>query len=227
MLTLPAHVLRDLLAGTALAATRDLTLPALHAVHLRWDVPTSDRRTTLVVEATDRYRVHEGSVAVDAAEGATAGEALVDLRDVEALVKALPKAPSRRSTLPPSLATLAVDGDALDVSVDGAVDGGEQFRLPLVAAEFPRIGSLWPADDRRGAVDAVTFTPRFVGDLAKIPVGPGGYWRWSFTYDRFDRISVTVATPAPGCGHDVIAWRCAVMPVRLADERGDSKAGAA
>lgn len=227
MLTLPAHVLRDLLAGTALAATRDLTLPVLHTVHLRWDVPTSDRRATLVAEATDRYRMHEGSVDVDAAEGASAGEALVDLRDVKALVRALPKAPSRRSTVPPSLATLLVDDVALDVSVDGTADGGERFRLPLVAAEFPRVSSLWLANDRRGAVDAVTFTPRFVGDLAKIPVGPGGYWRWSFTYDRFDQIGLTVATPAPGCGHDVIAWRCAVMPVRLAGEQGGSKAGAA
>ena len=96
--TLPAHVLRDLLVGTLLAASRDLTSPVLNAVHLAWDADRGDGFDgTLTATATDRYRMNEGRVRVVMS---APGTALIDRRDADALVKTLPK-PAKIAALVP------------------------------------------------------------------------------------------------------------------------------
>lgn len=211
MLTLPAHVLRDLLAGTALAATRDLTLPVLHSVHLRWDDPLRDEvggdgAVTLTAEATDRYRMHEGKAP---AVADAPGEALVDRRDVEALVKTLPKR-AKVAALDPA-AVLTVEEHALVVEVDGNVR-----RLPLVRLEggrtFPKVERLWPAPAQVREVDQIAVNPALVGDLAKIPAGKAPV-AWALSTDG--RLGPIVAEPAAGAEHDVITWRALVMPIRV------------
>lgn len=91
MFTIPAPALRDLLVGTVLAASRDFTLPVLTTVLLTWESRSrgdGESAAVLVATATDRYRMNEGRCPILAP---ASGRALVDRRDVEALVKTLPK----------------------------------------------------------------------------------------------------------------------------------------
>ena len=209
---IPAHTLRDLLAGTVLAATKDTTLPVLHSVHLAWaptpgsEDSTDERAGTLVATATDRYRMHEGRVAVVLGDDETTGEAIVDRRDVEALVKTLPKPVSHRGIAPDAVVEL--DGDKLVVECDG-----NTRRLPLVDAAFPKVANLWPADDSRATVDEVMVNPLFIADLGKVPLGRGKFWCWNFTASRHGQ-GPTLVRPAVGEEHPDIAWRALIMPVR-------------
>lgn len=208
-LTLPAPVLRDLLAGALLAASRDTTMPVLSAVHLAWEVAPERGDAldgALITTATDRYRMNEGRTqcAVMAA-----GEALVSRTDADALVKTLPKA-GRLASLDAD-AIVMLDGDALVVEV-----GGNVRRLPLVDGEYPKVGKLWPDPQASSPVASVSLNPALVADIAKIPLARKGftYWRWTFFIGEHGPKPV-LAEPAPGSEHDRIAWRALVMPARL------------
>ena len=216
---IPAHTLRDLLAGTVLAATRDITLPVLHTVHLRWEPlgdPGSDPEKgnlgTLVAEATDRYRMHEGTVAVTFDEDEPRnGDVLVDRRDVETLVKALPRAPKRPSDAVEAVAEVHGTGSARALVVEA---GAVVHRLTEpYGATFPKVAGLWPADDDRADVDGVAVNPAFVADLAKVPIR-GTFWQWRFTRGRGGR-GPTLVTPAAGEEHPTITWRTLIMPVTV------------
>lgn len=204
--TLPAHVLRDLLVGTLLAASRDETMPRLASVHLAWG------DGLLVATATDRYRMHEGRVQCDV--GAS-GEAIVRRQDADALAKLLPKAAK----------VAALDTEAR-VSLDGTPHSrtlvvehdGNVRRLLLIEEEYPKVGSLWPDPDKAGAVSDVAMNPALVADIAKIPLGRKGltYWRWTLFGEGVSAKPV-LAVPVERSAHAHIAWRVVVMPVRLAD----------
>lgn len=209
----PAHILRDLLVGTVLAASKDFTLPVLTTVHLSWEsVPGTagvqeHHAGELVATSTDRYRMHEGRTTVALHDDEQGGQALVDRRDVEAVVKALPKPVNHRGMAPD--AAVRLDGDKLVVEC-----GGSTHRLPVVDATFPKVAAFWPADDNRAMVDGVTVNPAFVADLAKVPTGKGKYWTWNFTASTRG-VGPALVRPAPGEEHPAIAWRALVMPVTL------------
>ena len=210
-LTLPAHVLRDLLTGALLAASRDTTMPVLSAVHLAWEVAPErgdNLDGALIATATDRYRMNEGRTQCAAP---CAGEALVSRADVDALAKTLPRA-GRIASLDAD-ATMTLDGDALVVTV-----GGNIRRLELIEGDYPKVGELWPDPDKASPVAAVSLNPALVADIAKIPLGRKGltYWRWTFfTGERGPK--PVLAEPAPGSEHDRIAWRALVMPACLSN----------
>ena len=72
-LTLPAPVLRDLLAGAVVCAARDMTTPALECVRLTWD------GADVKADSTDRYRIVEGTYG--AAKSTGPASILLDRRE--------------------------------------------------------------------------------------------------------------------------------------------------
>ena len=120
-LTVSAAVFGDLIAGAAIAAGTDKSLPTLNAVNLS----ASDGVLTAV--ATDRYRLIYGEVSTETGEGQLA-PSLIRLNDIKRLAAAIKaiKAP-KYGTGP--LITLTRAGDILSVSLMGdtlaiSLDGG-------------------------------------------------------------------------------------------------------
>jgi DNA polymerase III sliding clamp (beta) subunit (PCNA family) len=212
MLILPAHVLRDLLAGTVLAASRDKTMPVLHSVLLRAE-QHGDGPATLLAVATDRYRIHEGRTQAHLGADDAPFEALVDRLDALALVKLLPRAP-KRGTAGPS-AALEVDSSKLVVTVEGAM-----HIIDTVDRTYPRVEALWPGEDQHADYGEITLDPALAADVTKVPLGTSrerSYWTFRFTATKRGPGPV-LAAPAGGHEHPLIGWRLLIMPIRLGDD---------
>jgi hypothetical protein len=215
MLILSAHVLRDLLAGTVLAASRDKTMPVLHSVLLRAE-QYGDGPATLLAVATDRYRMHEGRTQAHLGADDAPFEALVDRLDALALVKLLPRAP-KRGTMGPS-ATLEVDVTKLVVTVEGAMHIIDT--VDTVDRTYPRIEALWPGEDQHADYGEITLDPALAADVTKVPLGTSrerSYWTFRFTATRTGPGPVLV-TPTGGHEHPLIGWRLLIMPIRPGDD---------
>lgn len=190
-LTLPAPVLRDLLAGASVCVARDVTMPALECVRLTWD------GADVKADSTDRYRMVEGTYG--AAESTGPASILLDRRDVDAVVKFLPKHGP--------LVTVTVDERGFAVNLAGSV---RTVPVATPEREFPAIEPLWPSSEPVPTVQ-VGLDPGRTAGMVKVPLeSKTTPWRWTF-YGETKPVLVTAPGPAG------IAWRWVIMPIRLAD----------
>lgn len=192
-LTLPAPVLRDLLTGALVCAARDATTPVLECVRLAWD------GATVKVDSTDRYRMVEGTYG--AAESTEPASILLDRRDVDAVVKFLPKHGP--------LVTVTVDERGFAVNLAGSV---RTVPVATPEREFPKVESLWPTGEPVPTAQ-IGLDPGRTAGMGKVPLeSKTTPWRWTF----YGPGKPTLVT-APGPGG--IAWRWIIMPVRLGEVR--------
>lgn len=203
--TLPAGVLRDLLTGALVAASKQAHEFPISAVVLEWQDDG-----TVEATATDRYRLSTG--AYKGTEATVAGTALIARKDVERVIKGLPKSPARG--LDHDVTTVTRDADGW-LAIESPY-AGVSFRFALLAAEFPKWRSLIPFDaegnatGEREPVEQMCWNPVYMADVAKIPQGKNAPVRCRFT--RQDR-PMLIDWPNGNCNG--IAWRYLLMPTKL------------
>lgn len=210
--TVPGSVLRELLAGAVVAAGKDVTLPTLTGVFVEW---SGDGVTAA---STDRYRLSVGVAAVseDSPSGCPGvavdgeGSALLPRGDVDALIKALPKAPARGVDYSRVSVSLA-DRVAVVRFDDG--DGSWSREVRLIDGDFPRWRGLMPSDadfDASQGVVAVSWDPAYMADVSKIPHGKKCPVRWRFTESQRPALADFPLNDGP------VSWRYLLMPMRIA-----------
>lgn len=204
--TMSAGVLRDMLVGALVAASRDKTLPTICAVRFEWDEITPVR-----VVSTDRYRLVMGeSVPSDLVSQSGDGAFLIDRGTVSELVKALPKLPDRYDW--PShgaTATVTVSGHHVVLRVDDPSGSGAWSReIRTLDGEFPKYRSLIPSPDDRVETANIAWNPAYLADVAKIPHGKGDPVKWTF-------YGSTRPAVARYGSHHGVEWLYLLMPVRL------------
>lgn len=204
--TIPAGMLRDMLAGALVAAGKDKTMPTLAAVRFEWDEITPVR-----VVSTDRYRLALGvTVESDRVSQSGDGAFLMDRVTVAELVKALPKLPDRY-TWPshPAQATVTVSGDYVVVRVDDPTGSGTWSReIRTLDGEFPKYRSLIPSSDDRVETANIAWNPDYLADVSKVPHGKGDPVKWTF-------YGSTRPAVARYGSHHGVEWLYLLMPVRL------------
>jgi DNA polymerase-3 subunit beta len=195
--TIAAHTLRDMLVAGLLAASKDDTLPTIATVRLEWD------EHELQLVATDRYRLLVATAHTDYSNNyvnAGAGDVLIHQKDAADLVKALPKASPRR-----------VNGELVRVSVVAdrvMVEGNGWSRsLTIVSGDFPKYRTLIPSEFT--PTETIAVNPRFLADIAKIPVDKGTPVRLRFVSET--RPMLAVLDGANG----VSKYLYLLMPVRI------------
>jgi DNA polymerase III sliding clamp (beta) subunit (PCNA family) len=204
--TMPAGVLRDMLAGALVAAGKDKTMPALCAVRIEWDEITPVR-----VVSTDRYRLIVGAaVESDCLVQAGDGAFLIDRATVVDLVKALPKLPARYDWPSHAIhATVTVSGDHVVVRVDDSSGSGTWSReIRTVDGEFPKYRSLIPSPDEAVETANIAWDPDYLSDVSKIPHGKNDPVKWTF-------YGSTRPAVARYGSHHGVEWLYLLMPVRL------------
>jgi DNA polymerase III sliding clamp (beta) subunit (PCNA family) len=156
--TIPGHTLRDMLTAGLIAVGKDEGLPSLTGVRLEW----SETVPELKVVSTDRYRLMVASADMDNV-GTFGDDVAVSIhrKDVADLVKALPKLTRGRI---PEMVRVTVLGDS--VLVEGE---GWSRTFTALQGEFPKYRSLLPREDTYAPVERISFNPKFLGDIAKIP----------------------------------------------------------
>lgn len=204
--TMPAGMLRDMLAGALVAAGKDRAFPTLAAVRFEWDEITPVR-----VVSTDRYRLALG-MTVESDRVSQSGDAafLMDRVTVTELVKALPKLPDRY-TWPshPAQATVTVTGDHVVLRVDDPSGSGTWSReIRTVDGEFPKYRSLIPSPDDRVETANIAWNPDYLADVSKVPHGKGDPVMWTF-------YGGTRPAVARYGSHHGVEWLYLLMPVRL------------
>jgi hypothetical protein len=191
--------LRDLLTGALTAAGKDATIPTLMAVKVE------QTGLSFGVWSTDRYRAVNGSVRLPDegnGEGDTWG-ALLGRKDVEGLLKALPK-PSR------------FGGETVSVTqVDGSVAFSTGLSSIVVVEQdgtFPNVSALMPNEDTplTEGFHQVSVDPTFLAGFAKIPHARNTGLRMIFT-DSCKPVQIILT-------HETITWQCVLMPQRITDQ---------
>lgn len=168
-----AAMLRDALATAVIATGRDNTLPVLTGVELAW---ADGGEVTLA--ATDRYRlivVHTG------VNSAGSGRVMLPRADVEALVKALPKAPKRGSV--PSSVTVSVTDRGASFHCETVGEASWSRDVRGIDGDFPKWATLIPNEDRLAAADpirSIGWNPDYMASFSKSPmVGKAIYWAFT------------------------------------------------
>ena len=204
-------VLRTLLTGALVAASKDATLPSLCAVQLEWDADG------VTAASTDRYRLAVGCYAFDrdvlGMHGApTAGMLLLSRVDVERLLKAMPKLPSARVHAGWHAHVVPV-GATVEVSWSEYGYNGGMLVLAAMDAQFPKCRTLIPTDDAlaEGAMPLVV-NPAYLADVAKLAPRKGAPVRI-----RTSATSRPAVLDYPQSADDasVVQWLYLLMPVRL------------
>lgn len=204
-------VLRTLLAGALVAASKDDTTPVIAAVHLEWDADG------VTAASTDRYRLAVGRYAFDrdvlGQHGApTAGSVLLSRADVERLLKAMPK-PSARALRAGWQAHVVPVGATVEVSWSECGYNGGMLVLAAMDAQFPKWRTLIPTDDAlsEGAMPLVV-NPAYLADVAKL--SPSKY---APVRIRTSATSRPAVLDFPTCADDasVVQWLYLLMPVRV------------
>lgn len=197
----PADVMRDL-ATAVVAAGKDDTLPTLTGVRLEWG-PFGVRTV-----ATDRYRL---AVVTWQGEPETChketGGVLIPAADLTAFVKALPKV--SRYALPPSV-LIKVIPEANAVMLTAMSNDGEFTRtIRTLDGEFPKWESLIPTEFTGLDEGGVAVNPKYLADVAKMPVERNMPVRVQFTGARRPMVWT-----ADGIAEGV-SWKYLLMPVRI------------
>jgi len=187
---IPPAVLRDLLTGALTAVLRDDLFPGLACVRLRLDAANQ----TVTADSTDRYRMVEGK-----ATATVDGDAVVLLpwRQVEAVVKILPKPAARR---PPAVETaIAITGDQVTFNTGDATKTVES----LTGYAYPQSERLFPEGDPV-PTGQLKLDPALLAGLTKIPIPKGGTWRMTM-FGAHKPVLITAEDNG-------VAWRAIVMP---------------
>lgn len=211
-------VLRTLLAGALVAASKDDTQPALCAVQLDWDADG------VTAASTDRYRLAAGRYAFDrdvlGQHGApTAGSVLLARQDVERIVKGMPKTTARdragwtvRVSLPDSVIHAGSSGDVLVEWLELNRPAG-MLAVGVLDEQFPKWRTLIPTDDAlsEGSMPLVV-NPAYLADVAKL--APSKY---APVRIRTSAASRPAVLDFPTCADDasVVQWLYLLMPVRI------------
>jgi DNA polymerase III subunit beta len=197
--TVPGHTLRNMLAAGLVAVGKDDTLPSLTGVRLEWNETVPELR----VVSTDRYRLMVASADMDNV-GTCGDDCSVSIgrRDIADLVKVLPKV--TRSVASTEMIRVSVIAGSVLVEGDGW-----SRTFTALQGEFPRYRSLIPAEDAYAPVERISFNPRFLGDVAKIP----GERNMPITLRFVDERRPMVATVKGDNG--VREYLYLLMPVRL------------
>lgn len=198
----PADVMRDL-GAAVVAACKDDYLPTLTGVRLEWG-PFGVRTV-----ATDRYRL---AVVTWQGEPDTchkeAGGVLIPADELTAFIKALPKA--NRYALPPSV-LIKVIPEANAVMLTAVSNDGEFTRtIRTLDGEFPKWVSLIPTEFTGLDADGVAVNPKYLADVAKMPVEKNLPVRVQYTGSGRPMV-----WSADGIAKGV-SWKYLLMPVRLA-----------
>jgi DNA polymerase III sliding clamp (beta) subunit (PCNA family) len=179
------EVLLELLEGASLHASKDKGLRALNSVQIEGS------GGDLVVRATDRYRLIEGSARYLDGKIEPSLIALDDVKKIITLVK------SHKS----NLINIARIGDGLTVSALG-----NAITVTLLDANYPDFTDILSKSAGDGEASSITFNPAFMADYAKIagknqPVT----LEWS---GEQKPLRVKIA-------HNTIDWKALVMPMRV------------
>lgn len=198
VLALDVAAFRDLVAAASVAVGKDNTLPVLTGIRVEWD------SLSVRMVATDRYRLvkAEWLNASNVSEGA----ALVPAAELVAYVKTLPK-PSRFG-LPPTVLIHPEDGQVRFTCVTH--EGEVSRTIRTLDGEFPKYQSLIPTEFAGLDGDGIGVNPKYLADVAKMPLDKGQVVRVRFTAPA--RPMVWEPTSALDSG---VEWLYLLMPVRI------------
>lgn len=198
VLALDVAAFRDLVTAASVAVGKDNTLPVLTGIRVEWD------SLSVRMVATDRYRLikAEWLNASNVSEGA----ALVPAAELVAYVKALPK-PSRFG-LPPTVLIHPEDGQVRFTCVTH--EGEVSRTIRTLDGEFPKYQTLIPTEFAGLDGDGIGVNPKYLADVAKMPLDKGQVVRVRFTAPA--RPMVWEPTSALDSG---VQWLYLLMPVRI------------
>lgn len=137
-----------MLEAVAIAASKGSALPALASVHLKGD------GSRLVMEATDRYRIHKGCIEYE-------GDPF------EVIIPASVAADVKRAK--PVGATWAGSVEGYVFTVEGRVKGDAYYSQSFSAIEYayPDLGKLFKSDYQPGLLGD-SWNPAYIADLHKV-----------------------------------------------------------
>lgn len=190
-LTIESELLSDLLTGALVAADKSKSaLSKLGSVYLS----VKDNRITAT--ATDRYRLVSGSADVSAPDMATMQLLVADVKRILTLLK--------DNKLAREI-TLTRAGDSLSVAALG-----NSLTIYLLGDTLPDIEHL--LSKATAELKAISFNATYMGEFSKIPSSA-----------KDNQIFLEFTTSDSGTPtqikikvlHDIIAWNCLLMPMRV------------
>jgi len=192
---LPAHVLRDALAGALVAVAADKNLPAFNCVKVTATPSGVD------VVGTNRYLLTCATVTPSNDYDAWRGfDALIHMDDVKAFIVALRDAMKLNKNL-----GVKLTGNGYEVALHGIPDVTLTARNLNGQYDFPRYERLWP--DNFGSVETIGINPALFAKLDKIP-------RVKDTPVKLQFVGETKPVKVH-IDHETIAWQVIAMPVRI------------
>jgi len=185
-ITVKASELSDLLTGASVAMDKGKNaLSALGSVYLS---ATGD--SYLVAKASDRYRLIEGKIELNAGELQECQLRANDVKNILATIKANKVAGE---------ITLTRAGDTLSVAV-----GGNSLTIALGGDKFPPYAHLFELEPK--PIDKIMLNPTYLASFDKVPASNEGN---TFTfYGEAKPVGVTI-------NHNRISWRALLMPMKI------------
>jgi DNA polymerase III sliding clamp (beta) subunit (PCNA family) len=193
VIIIPAPALDDLLGGALLAAGKDTSMPQLATVLLE------SAAGIVTAVASDRYRLHVGTIVQADASAGDFPRTLITRQDATA-IKSLIKPHLTRSINP--AVTISLAGDWVTVRT---IDGEIKFRA--YDAKFPEYKNLIPTEF--APADEIGVNPKFLADMAKIPGLDKSRPLIIRTSGSKKPLLATVET-------DNVSWQLLLMPMRIA-----------
>jgi DNA polymerase III sliding clamp (beta) subunit (PCNA family) len=185
-ITVKASELSDLLTGASVAMDKGKnSLSALGSVYLS---ATGD--SYLVAKASDRYRLIEGKLDLEAGELQECQLRASDIKNILATIKANKVA---------SEITLTRVGDTLSVAI-----GGASLTILLGYDKFPPYAHLFELSP--SPIDKIMLNPTYLASFDKVPASNEGN---TFTfYGQGKPVGVSI-------NHNRISWRALLMPMKI------------
>ncbi len=198
VLALDVAVFRDLVTAASVAAGKDNTLPVLTGIRVEWD------SLSVRMVATDRFRLVKAEWL--SASNVQSGSALVPAGDLVAYVKTLPK--PARFGLPPTVVIHPEDGQVRFTCVTH--EGEVSRTIRTLDGEFPKYQSLIPTGFTDLPEEGIAMNPKYVADVAKMPVPKNGGVRVQFTGSGRPMVWTPMAPLDSG-----VQWLYLLMPARI------------
>jgi len=189
-----APALDDLLGGALLVAAKDRD----GIVNLA-TVSLESSAGSIIAAATDRFRLHIGTIVQAAASAGDFPRTLITRQDATA-IKSLIKPHLSRSVNP--AVTISLAGDWVTVRT---IDGEIKFRA--FDGKFPDYAHLIPSEF--SPADEIGVNPKFLADMAKIPGLDKSRPLILRSNGSKKPLLATVET-------DTVSWQLLLMPMKLA-----------
>jgi len=184
-ISVKATVLREVLEGAGLHASKDSSLPTLNAVFIE------GLEGKLIVRATDRYRLIKGEVV---GEG-DLSSSLIPLADVKRVITLIKEEKWEREV------QLSRVGDLLSVTYNS-----NTLTILLCSGTFPPSDHLFPDISTPSPIGEVMLNPALLADYGKI-IGKKSGIKLIFTGAGK---AITVELPE----NKNIKWSALIMPMR-------------